>query len=170
MKRSKTSALLLLVLCAIGTNDAHAFGRRRSLPAPTGTAAPTYPAYRFSIEELEGIQIINEYRLSMGLSVVTINSFISFQCLGHVNYMIQQNEPSHDGFIDRSTAIQEKLDVQQVGEVIAYNYQTPQALLTAWLNSPRHKEVIEGQYFKRVGYSVRTNADGKKYYAMIFSE
>lgn len=172
MNRSKISAILLLVVCAIGTTDAHAFGRRRPRPrpVPTATATPTDPAYSYSSEELEGIQVVNEHRLSIGLGAVTKNNFISFQCLGHDNYMIQQDKPSHDGFVNRSTAIQKKLNAQRVGEVVAYNFQSPQGVLTAWLNSPAHKEVIEGQYFKRVGYSVRTNSSGKKYYTMIFSD
>lgn len=172
MKCSKVSAILLLLLCAIGTDSAHAFGRPRPRPRPTPTAAPapTDPAYSYSAEELEGLRVMNEHRLSIGLGVVTNNNFISYQCLAHDNYMIRQDKPSHDGFVDRSTAIQKKLNAQRVSEVVAYNYQSPQAVVTAWLNSPEHREVIEGQYFKRVGYSVRANANGKKYYTMIFSD
>jgi uncharacterized protein YkwD len=42
--------------------------------------------------------------------------------------------------------ISKKHKVLRVGENIAYNYSTPQAAVSAWLNSPSHKENIVGNF------------------------
>lgn len=169
MNRSIVAAILALFFM-LETDSAHAFGRRRPRPRPTPTPTATVTPYSYSAEELEGIRLINAHRASIGLGAVTTNDFISNQCLNHDKYMIQQGKPSHDYFVDRSTAIQKKFNVQRVGEIVAYNYSSPAGVVAAWLNSPSHKEVIEGQYFKRIGYSLRTDANGRKYYTSIFSE
>jgi len=167
-------AVVLLVFCMLGTDSAHAFGRPRPRPRPTPTATPvptpTATPYTYSAEELEGVRLINAHRASIGLATVTINDFISFQCLSHNGYMIQQGRPSHDGFVDRSNAIQKKFNVQRVSEVVAYNFSSPAGVVNAWLNSPGHKEALEGPTFRRIGYSLRTDANGKKYYTSILSE
>jgi uncharacterized protein YkwD len=59
------------------------------------------------------------------------------------------------------------LGAKKVGENIAFNYNTPQAVLDAWLNSPIHKQYIEGD-FTHFGISIRLNSEGKKYYTNIF--
>lgn len=163
-------AVLLVLFCMVETDSAHAFGRRRPRPTPTPTATPTNPPYAYSAEELEGIRLLNEHRASIGLGTVTKNDFISNQCLGHNKYMIQQGKPSHDYFVDRSTAIQKYLNVRGVSEIVAFGYNTPQSVVSAWLNSPSHKAALEGPNHKRIGYSLRTDANGRKYYTAIFSE
>ena len=168
MKRISIT-VLLLVACMIGSTSAHAFGRPRPKPTPTPAPAPI-PVYNYSSEEIEGIRLINQHRLSMGLGEVIQNDFISDQCLDHENYMIQKNVPSHDYFTDRANAIEQRLNAKYVGENVAYNYSTPQSVVTAWLNSDGHRQNIETPRFKRVGYSVRANSSGRKFYTMIFSD
>ena len=165
--KSITTVIILFVSCMIEINSAHAFGRPR--PTPTPVPAPI-PAYHYSEQEIEGIQLINQHRLSMGLGSVTQNDFISNECLKHENYMIQKNVPSHDYFTDRANAIELRLNAKYVGENVAYNYNTPQSVVTAWLNSPGHRANIETPKFKRVGYSVRANSSGRNFYTMIFSD
>jgi uncharacterized protein YkwD len=59
------------------------------------------------------------------------------------------------------------LGAKNVGENIAYNYNTPEAAVTAWLNSPSHKQNIEGDY-TNFGISIRVSPEGKSYYTNIF--
>ena len=165
--KSSVFTAMLLVSIMIGANNAHAFGRPRPTPTPMPTPAP---AYNYSAEELEGMRLINQHRVSMGLGAVTPNDFISYQCLDHETYMIKKNVASHDYFTDRANAIQARLSATNVGENVAYNYLSPQSVVTAWLNSDGHRANIEKPKFKRVGYSVRANSSGKKYYTMIFSD
>jgi uncharacterized protein YkwD len=50
------------------------------------------------------------------------------------------NVVNHDGFVDRSENII-KTQGAKVGENIAYNYSTPQAAVSAWLNSQVTKKI-----------------------------
>jgi uncharacterized protein YkwD len=125
--------------------------------------------YTYSPNELETIKLINDYRVSLGLNVLEKINYISVKSEDHDNYMISNNVVNHDGFVDRSENIIKTLGAKTVSENIAYNYNTPQAAMTAWLNSPGHKENIVGN-FTHIGISIRENAvTGKKYYTNIFT-
>ena len=81
---------------------------------------------------------------------------------------MSDNVVNHDDFVSRSENIMKVLGAKSVAENIAYNYNSPQAAVNAWLNSPGHKANIEGN-FTHFGLAIRINADGKKYYTNIFA-
>ncbi|WP_291103814.1 MULTISPECIES: CAP domain-containing protein [unclassified Flavobacterium] len=124
-------------------------------------------SYTYSTSELETMALINTYRASVGLSELKQINYISYKSEEHDNYMITNNVVNHDDFVARSEDIIKVLGAKTVGENIAYNYNTPQAALDAWLNSPTHKENILGD-FTNFGISIRVNSEGKKYYTNIF--
>ncbi|PKH68385.1 CAP domain-containing protein [Flavobacterium sp. ALD4] len=126
--------------------------------------------YSYSSSELETMKLINNYRVSIGLSSLEKINYISGESEGHNNYMITNNVVNHDGFVNRSENIIKTLGAKTVGENIAYNYSSPQAAVNAWLNSPGHKENMVGN-FTHFGISIRENAvTGKKYYTNIFAK
>ena len=119
---------------------------------------------------VENMQLINEYRISVGLNALEKINHISYKSEEHDFYMIDTKVVSHDGFVERSENIMKALGAKTVGENIAYNYNSPQAALKAWLNSPAHKKNIEGDY-TNFGISIREDAaTGKKYYTNIFAK
>ena len=83
--------------------------------------------------------------------------------------MIARNVVNHDDFVSRSENIIQVLGAKKVGENIAYNYNSPKAVVDAWLKSPTHKANIEGNY-THFGIAIRVNAEGKKYYTNIFAK
>ena len=110
--------------------------------------------YTYTASELETMKLINDYRVSVGLSALEPINSISVKSEGHDNYMISNNV----------------VGAKTVGENIAYNYNTPQAAINAWLNSPGHKENIVGN-FTHFGIAIRENpVTGKKYYTNIFAK
>jgi len=123
--------------------------------------------YIYNESELETMNLINTYRTSIGLKVLKQNNYISLKSEEHIKYMITNNVVNHDNFPTRSQNIIESIGATNVAENIAYNYNIPQSVLTAWLNSPSHKKHIEGD-FTHFGISIRVNSDGKKYYTNIF--
>jgi len=123
--------------------------------------------YTYSTSELETMALINTYRVSVGLSELKQINYISYKSEEHDNYMITNNVVNHNDFVARSEDIIKVLGAKSVGENIAYNYNTSQAVLDAWLNSPTHKENILGD-FTNFGISIRVNSEGKKYYTNIF--
>lgn len=126
--------------------------------------------YAYNTSEIETLNLINAYRLSIGLSSLEKNNYISFKSEEHDNYMIANDLVNHDDSVNRSENIMKVLGAKSVGENIAYNYTTPEAVFNAWLSSPVHKENIEGD-FTCFGISIRENPiTGDKYYTNIFAK
>lgn len=123
--------------------------------------------YTYTAAETETMQLINNYRLNAGLNSLQTINHISYKCKEHNAYMIANNVVNHNNFAARSENILKVLGAKSVGENVAYNYKTSEAVLKAWLESPDHKANIEGNY-THFGLSVSTDANGKKYYTNIF--
>ena len=141
-----------------------------SAAQPTDAKQSTFidENYVYSALELEELKLINEYRASIGLNTLEKINFISNRAEEHDNYMISKNTISHDGFVARAENIVKVVGAKSVSENLAYNFDTAKEALTAWLNSPTHKETIEGN-FTHFGIAIRANpATGKKYYTNIF--
>ena len=124
--------------------------------------------YDYSENETELANLINNYRVSIGLNKLELINYVSVKSEEHDEYMIQNNDVSHAGFKERADEITQALGAKKVSENIAYNFSTSQSALNAWLNSSAHKANIEGD-FTHFGISIRLNAEtGKKYYTNIF--
>lgn len=136
-------------------------------PNPSTSAAQVNAKFTYSSEELALLGLINEYRVSKGLSALEKVDFISVVSEGHDMYMIQEGKPSHDYFQDRFESLRKNLGAKNVSENVAYNYSTPQNVLKAWLASDGHRATIEGNH-THFGIAIRANAEGKKYYTNLF--
>ena len=124
--------------------------------------------YDSSLDEVELARLINQSRLSVGKNELEIVNHISYKSQEHNSYMIENNVVNHDFFDVRANNIMQVLGAIKVGENIAYNYSTPNSALEAWLNSPGHKENLDGDY-THFGISISVNsANGKKYYTNMF--
>jgi uncharacterized protein YkwD len=126
--------------------------------------------YTYISSELETMALINAYRISIGLNALEKINHISYKSEEHNNYMIANNVVNHDDFVARSQNIIKVLGASKVSENIAYNYNSPKAVFKAWMNSPKHKAIIVGNY-THFGISIRENpVNGKKYYTNIFAK
>jgi len=124
--------------------------------------------YNSSSDEIELERLINQYRLSIGKNEFEIVKHISYKSQEHNFYMIENNVVNHDFFDVRANNIMQVLGAIKVGENIAYNYSTPNSALIAWINSPGHKENLDGDY-THFGISISVSPEnGKKYYTNIF--
>ena len=124
--------------------------------------------YSYNSDELKLAGLINNYRESIGLNKLDIVNHISYKSEEHNEYMITNNVVNHDFFEQRSNNIMTVLGASKVNENVAYNYSTPESVLSAWLNSPGHKANIESES-TRFGISITPNPEnGRKYYTNIF--
>jgi uncharacterized protein YkwD len=124
--------------------------------------------YNYNETESKLVTLINDYRAGLGLNTLEVINHISFKSEEHNYYMIENNVFNHDYFQERSDNLIRVLGAEKVGENIAYNYQTAESALAAWLSSPAHKANIEGDY-THLGISVTTDPDtGRKYYTNMF--
>lgn len=138
-------------------------------PKTTDTPKTPVTDYNYSNIETEIVKLINKHRLSIGLKELKINSHISEKCREHNKYMVQKKGISHDNFSSRAENIMKVLKAKKVGENVAYNYKTAADVVKGWLNSPGHKENIEGD-FTHFGIAVMSDASGNKYFTNIFAK
>ena len=145
-----------MVSCSSNSSDA------------TTTDNKLVTSYNYNDTELKLVTLINNHRVSIGLNPLEVINHISYKSEEHNIYMIDNKVINHDYFQQRSDNLIEVLGATRVGENIAYNYQTAESAMTAWLNSPSHKANLEGN-FTHFGISVTVDAaTGRKYYTNIF--
>ena len=125
-------------------------------------------SYNYNDVELKLVTLINNHRAAMGLNTLEVINHISYKSEEHNVYMIDNKVVNHDYFQQRTNNLVQVLDAERVGENVAYNYQTAESAMAAWLNSPSHKANIEGDY-THMGISVTVDViTGKKYYTNMF--
>lgn len=117
--------------------------------------------------ELEALELINEYRLSQGLNALEDMSIVKSVALSHTDYMLENNEISHDNFFKRSEYLKSNTGAARVSENVAYGYSTAETLVKAWIASDGHRENIEGD-FTNFDISAEQNENGRWYYTNIF--
>jgi uncharacterized protein YkwD len=162
--KAKLLRVLLLVAVVYTMNSCSSDS---SETPSSSTATMKVMDYSYDSSELEAMNLINTYRVSVGLNELQQINHISYKSEEHDHYMIRNNVVNHNDFVARSENLISVLGAKRVGENIAYNYNSPQSVVKAWLNSPTHKENLDGDY-THFGISIRTNPDGKKYYTNIF--
>jgi len=111
--------------------------------------------------------LINEHRTSLGLSTIKSDQqYASAYAVDHTKYMIENNIVNHDNFGTRSAALKDN-GARRVGENVAYGYETAEDVVYAWLHSPAHKDIIEGDY-THSGFGVMQNDDGRYFFTQLF--
>ena len=167
--KAKLLRVLLLVAVVLSMISCSPDAPGATVSAATASASTQKAiVYTYNSDELALMALINTYRVSVGLNALEQINFISYKSEEHNTYMIANNLVNHNDFVARSQDIMNVLGAKTVSENIAYNYNTPQAALSAWLNSPTHKENIEGN-FSNFGISIRIDpVNGKKYYTNMF--
>ncbi len=111
--------------------------------------------------------LLNEHRLFIGKSTLTVNCVATQLAIEHNEYMIEQNQISHDGFSERFQSLQQEVNARSAGENVASGYTSAQSVMTAWLNSEGHKANIEGN-FTHIGIAAVRNDQGRLYYTQLF--
>lgn len=111
--------------------------------------------------------LINQHRVSSGLTAVVSDSqHASAYAVAHTEYMIDMNEINHDNFSTRSSGLMDE-GATLVGENVAKGYTSAEQVVTAWINSPGHKEIIEGNY-THCGFGILKNEANVFYYTVLF--
>jgi len=117
--------------------------------------------------EVEILELINNYRITKGLTPLHNMSIIKAQAYGHTEYMLEKDEVSHANFYQRKKNLIDNAGAVSVAENVAYAFSTPESVVNAWINSEGHRHNIEGDYTD-FDISAEKDADGKWYYTNIF--
>lgn len=116
----------------------------------------------------EVLTLVNEHRTSVGLDILKKGTqFSAAYAVDHTNYMIDISEINHDNFGIRSAALVSE-GAHQVGENVAYGYNSAEGVVNAWLNSTSHRDNIEGNY-THVGFGIKKcEATNTYYFTQLF--
>ncbi|TDU40222.1 uncharacterized protein YkwD [Gelidibacter sediminis] len=117
--------------------------------------------------EVEILELINAHRLNLGLTALNNLSIIKSVAYTHTDYMVSVNQVNHDNFYQRKESLVNNASATKVSENVAYSYTSAESVVKAWLNSPGHKAVIEGD-FTDFDISAEKNLEGKWYFTNIF--
>ncbi|MBT8259470.1 MAG: CAP domain-containing protein [Bacteroidia bacterium] len=117
--------------------------------------------------EIEIMEIINNHRIEAGLNPLNNLGQVKAEAYNHTEYMIERNGISHDNFFIRKANLENTVGAVRVGENVAYGYRYAQSVVNAWLNSPGHRDVIEGDYTD-FEISAEQDVEGRWYYTNIF--
>ncbi len=117
--------------------------------------------------EIEILELINDHRLSLGLNPLSDLQIVKSVAYSHTDYMVDQNEVSHDNFYTRSNYLKANAGAKKVSENVAYGYSSAESVVNAWIKSDGHRANIEGD-FSNFNISAEKNKDGRWYYTNIF--
>ena len=117
--------------------------------------------------EVELFENINKHRNSIGQLELGFLNIVSTIANKHTNYMIDKNEVSHDNFNQRVAFLMSNAAARSVAENVACGFNSSQGVLTGWLNSEAHRDIIENTNFTHLGVSVETNIEGRNYFTLI---
>lgn len=120
--------------------------------------------------ELEILDLVNDHRASINLPKLTQLSIVSNVADTHTTYMIETGEVSHANFNQRVALLTTNANAKNVAENVAYGFNSAQGVVTGWLNSEAHKEIIESPTFSHFGISIEKNDSGRNYFTQIFIE
>ncbi len=112
-------------------------------------------------------KLINEHRSSIGKNTLIFNDEIAGIALEHTQYMIGKNKISHDNFDARFIEVRKLVNAVSFGENVASRQRTAQEVVTGWLNSPGHRENIEGDY-THTGIGIQKDTKNNYYFTQLF--
>jgi uncharacterized protein YkwD len=116
-----------------------------SLASCTGAIDSEEP---LSIAEIEAriFTLVNDHRLSIGRSPLAWSAVMADEERAHSQAMANGQIPiGHDGFHDRADRVYLLIPWYAVAENVAFAG-TPENAMQAWLNSPEHQVLLEGDY------------------------
>ena len=110
---------------------------------------------------------VNQYRGSLGLEpIIMCDTYASAYAVDHSKYMIQQNRVSHDNFSIRAEGLN-GIGAQNVAENVAFGFSSAQDFVNAWINSPSHRDILEGNY-THSGIGALQDSYGDYYVTQLF--
>jgi len=164
MKLLRTSLLAIVLLCFATSCQKD----EDTLPNPENYTIDISLAEQTNWElAAEVLELVNEHRSTMDLTPIKKDQqYASAYAVEHTLYMIDVHGINHDNFTYRSAGLQSR-GATHVGENVAYGYNTAEDLVHAWLNSPSHKKIIEGD-FTHSGFGILKNDSGAYFFTQLF--
>lgn len=139
-------------------------------PTPTPSPTPTEPvATKESKYANDVLKLVNVERKNVGLTALTMSDILlpaANKRAVEIEELFSHTRP--DGR-EWSTVLDDfNIHVRAAGENLAYGYNTPEEVVSGWMNSPGHKANILNNSFNKIGIGVYIY-DGTVYCSQLFS-
>lgn len=137
-----------------------------NVPEQPGTPDVQDQAYAYGLRITE---LVNEHRAAAGLAPVTYSAKLSEAA--QVRAVEIEKSFSHtrpDGRYFSSVFAEHGISYRYSGENIAWGQKSPEEVVTAWMNSARHRANILNAKFTQLGVGYRQNARGVNYFTQLF--
>lgn len=173
MQVSRLTALALVCLTALSLS----FGGARTAQAVVGDCTPDASWGTLSTSYADQVlALVNQHRTAMGLSPLSTSSTLTAAAQWKALHMAYYRYMQHDDpappvartWVERLVACGYSGD-GPTGENIAHGYQTPQAVVDGWLDSPEHRDNIEYPGFSSIGIGAAQASNGTWYWTQDFS-
>jgi len=123
-------------------------------PPPTPTPAKRSTKYPLSPFEKEVIRITNAERTSRGLQPLEVTPALMNDARAWSGVQASRGRMFHSKMGH--------------GENVAVNYNTPQSVMTAWMNSPGHRRNILNARYRYIGVGGVEGSGGRIYSTQCF--
>lgn len=139
----------------------------KATTTPSNTVSSSNLTYEQKVAELVNIE-----RQKAGLSALTFDQSVSnvartkSKDMAANNYFAHQS-PTYGSAGDMLTKFGIKWSAW--GENIASGQRTPEAVVTAWMNSAGHRANILSSNFSKIGVGYAVNSNGTPYWTQIFT-
>lgn len=116
------------------------------------------------------LKLVNQERVKGGLSELTMSSALTAPANKRAQEIKQSFSHTRPNGTPWSTVLDEfNVSVTTAGENLAYGYNTPEAVVTGWMNSPGHRANIMNSKFHKIGIGVYKDSNGTVYATQLFS-
>lgn len=104
----------------------------------------------------------NHQRKIRKIKPLVIDQNLCFYAQKHAEKMARNNSLSHSQISNLQRSL--------IGENIAFGQETPKQVVSSWMNSSGHKSNILDQNYKKVGFGLAKDKNGRIYWCTVFSD
>lgn len=116
------------------------------------------------------LKLVNAERVKGGLQELTMSSALTAPANKRAQEIKTKFSHTRPNGTQWSTVLDEYgVSVRTAGENLAYGYNTPEAVVEGWMNSPGHRANIMNGNFNKIGIGVYTDSNGTVYCTQLFS-
>lgn len=118
----------------------------------------------------EVVRLVNVERAKAGLAALTLDSQLEKAATIRSNEIINNFSHTRPNGSSFSTVLKENnISYKLAGENIAWGQKTPEAVVTAWMNSEGHRANIMNTSFSKIGVGNVKNSSGTIYWTQLFT-
>lgn len=141
---------------------------RRILVASVGCLVLAVAASCAKATEETNLRLLSEHnrhREARGMEPLVLNEDLCEYAQNHAESMASKGHLVHSSMSNLASV----LGNGNVGENIAWGQTSEEQVCDAWIKSPGHKANILSKRYKKVGFGVKEDERGRKYWCAVFS-